>query len=396
MDAQMMNQSNTRCVLGVLLLLFASAAAGDEEQWLRYRWSRQAQQVLADVISKELELSGQKPAGVKLPQYDADAPLFARWPTPMIESGGIWVSLDHSRQNGPYDRLVIDSNADGHLSDETGIPAYTTGQNRSLFGPVKVVLEAEDGPVTYHMNFEFSDYNNRPRLFVTSGGWYEGPIMVRGQQTYCRLVDHNVNGMFSDKSLNPNECDRIGIGQQDTLKTGPVGNYLIVDGVLYRPEVARDGAFIKLAAAEDVVYGRVKVPEAISEFAAEGENGLFTIRPDKGTGKLPVGQYRIQSWKIERKDDKGNTWTLAGQRFADKGIFDVNETAVTDLDVGEPIICTLAVQKKEAVYYFRRELKGRLGEEIKLTRNGATPSPPELRIKKEDGTYDRTFSFEYG
>jgi hypothetical protein len=392
----MIDQANTRRAIGVLLLLFASAVVGDSEQWLRYRWSRQARQVLADVSSKELELSDQEPAGVKLPEYEADAPFFTRWPTPMVESGGIWVSLDRSGNDGPYDRLFIDSNADGHLDDETGIAAYTTEQNRSLFGPVKVVLEAEDGPVTYHLNFEFSDYNNRARLFVTSGGWYEGPIMVRGQQKYCRLVDHNVNGTFSDKSLNPNECDRIGVGQKDTLKTGPVGNYLIVDAVLYRPEIAPDGAFIKLAAAEDVVYGQVRLPEAISEFAAEGENGLFTIRPDKEAKTLPVGRYRIQSWKIERKDDEGAIWIVTGQRFGDKGVFDVNETAVTDLDVGEPILCTLAVQKKEAAYIFRRELRGRLGEQIEFTRNGATPSPPKLRIKNKDGTYDRTFSFEYG
>lgn len=391
-----MDKANIRCAAGVLLLLCAPAVMGAEEQWLRYRFSRQARQILADVGSKELELSNQNQADVKLPQYEADAPLFARWLTPMVESGRIWVSLDRSRRDGPYDRLFIDSNGDGHLNDETAVTAHTTAQSRSSFGPVKVILETEDGPVTYHLNFEFSYSGNRPRLFVTSSGWYEGPITVRGQSMYCRLIDHNVNGTFNDKSLNPNECDHIGIGQTDGLKTGPVGNYVIVDGVLYRPEVARDGAFIKLAAAQDVVYGRVMLPEGISEFAAEGENGLFTIRPDKGTGKLPVGQYRICSWKTERKDDKGNTWVLAGQRFADKGIFDVNETAVTNLDIGEPIICTLAVQKKEAAHYFRQELKGRLAEEIDLTLNGTRPPPPKLRIKNKDGSYERTFSFEYG
>jgi len=55
----MMDQANTRRAIGVLLLLFASAVVGDSEQWLRYRWSRQARQVLADVSSKELELSDQ-------------------------------------------------------------------------------------------------------------------------------------------------------------------------------------------------------------------------------------------------------------------------------------------------------------------------------------------------
>src|ERR1035441_8364901 len=59
-----------------------------------------------------------------------------------------------------------------------------------------------------------------------------------------------------------------------------------LDGQFYQIEVARDGAFVKLQKAENVVLGQVRVPETISEFVAFGENGHFrsgwAVLPDRG------------------------------------------------------------------------------------------------------------------
>jgi len=152
----------------------------------------------------------------------------------------------------------------------------------------------------------------------------------------------------------------------------------------------------KPAAALDKVYGSVRLPEAISRFQADGANGLITIEPGKQAKQLPAGRYRIRFWKTERKDEEGNTWVLTGQRLGNRGVFDVNDTAVADLDIGEPVICTLTVRKEQATHYFRHVLQGRLGEEIELTRNGMRPQPPKLHTKNKDGAYEHTFSFEYG
>ncbi len=384
--------------LSVVISLYtlASVAEAQEEQWLRYRSAREARQILGNIGLQQMELINERPVGVELPQFNSESPLFGKLFTPMVESGHIWISLDRSHKEGLYDRLFIDSNADGHLKDETVVIAYRKDQYRSDFGPVKVVFEVEDGPVTYHFNFEFSNYNNRNRFLATSGGWYEGAINVGGQKKYCLLIDQNANGTFNDKSINFNECDRIKIGEKDTAKTSFVGNYIVVDAVLYRPEIARDGAYIKLTAAEDVSYGLIQLPETISEFEAKGENGLFTLKPEKELARLPVGKYRIHLWKTEHKDDKGNTWTLTGQEFGNKGLFEVNESGQTTLDVGEPIISTLTARERDSRYSFSHNLRGQLGESIELTRNGSQPRAPKLHIKNKDGSYDRTFSFEYG
>ncbi|MBN1806752.1 MAG: hypothetical protein JW837_16005 [Sedimentisphaerales bacterium] len=147
---------------------------------------------------------------------------------------------------------------------------------------------------------------------------------------------------------------------------------------------------------KDLVYGSISLPENIIQFAAEGKNGTIDIKPDKGIGKLPVGKYHGRLWKTERNDDQGNRWTLTGQNFHNLNAFEVNDSNQLKLDIGEPIICTVYARKSGSIYSFNQIIKGRLEEQIELTRNGSRPRAPKLNIKNKDGTYNRTFSFEYG
>jgi hypothetical protein len=147
---------------------------------------------------------------------------------------------------------------------------------------------------------------------------------------------------------------------------------------------------------KDVVYGSVGLPETVSQFAAEGEKGIVNIKPDKGIGQLPVGKYTTRLWIIERKDDEGNTWALTGQSFGEQGLFEVNNSNQTKLDIGEPIIATVNARKSGSNYSFNQIIKGRIDEHIELTRNGARPRAPKLNIKNKDGSYNRTFSLKYG
>jgi len=291
--------------------------------------------------------------------------------------------------------LYIDSNGDGSLKDEAAIPAYRAQSQHSFFGPVKITFEGKDGPITYHLNFRLCDHSERP-LMVSSAGWYEGTITVGEVKKHCVLIDYDVNGMFNDKSINANECDRIRIGEEGSSDTRFVGNYLEINGTLYRLEVARDGACIKIAKAENVVFGNIRLPETIGEFGAGGENGLFILKPEKGVGNLPVGKYRVEHWNIERRDEGGNNWKLEGKWSGDAGVFDVSTEKETELSTGEPIISTLEATEDGSGYSFNQGLKGRLGERIELTCNGERPPAPLLRIKSENGSYDRTFTFAYG
>jgi len=351
------------------------------------------------MASSRLEVTSEKPQDVQLPKFKGTQQFFTKWSTPMVEMGRLWIALDRTHEQGQWDHLFIDSNGNGHLNDETDITAYRTDQYYTYFGPVKVVFEGEDGPLTYHLNFQFYNRNERSRgLYVYSGGWYEGTVTVAGTKKHCVLIDHNANGTFDDKSLEAHKSDRIRIGEKGSKESLFVGNYIEIDDMLYRPDIARDGAYIKLSKAEDVKFGNIRLPETITEFSAGGENGLFTLKPDKGTGSLPVGRYRVNYWAIERKDEKGKKWKMQGEGFSNKNKsnFDITENKETELSIGEPVISTIEPQNRSGTRSFRHNLKGRLGERIELTSDGTRPRAPKLNIKSKDGTYDRTFSFEYG
>jgi hypothetical protein len=161
------------------------------------------------------------------------------------------------------------------------------------------------------------------------------------------------------------------------------------------PDVTRDEG-VTLAVAENTAYGSIRLPEAISRFEADGANGLVTIEPDKQAERLPAGQYRIRFWKTERKDDGGNTWALTGQYFGQDNPFEIKDGDETRLDVGEPIVATVEARNVGSSYSFNQVIEGRHQEIIELTRNGSRPEPPKLHIKNKDGSYEQTFSFQYG
>ncbi|MHC4648944.1 MAG: hypothetical protein ACYTBJ_26115, partial [Planctomycetota bacterium] len=96
------------------------------------------------------------------------------------------------------------------------------------------------------------------------------------------------------------------------------------------------------------------------------------------------------------EDEKGKKWTLQGHSFNDSGIFEVSEGAETSLSVDEPIFTSLGpVNQKGRIFHFTdAKVLGNLAEHIDVI--GTDDGEPQLRIRSEDGSYDRSFTFEYG
>lgn len=389
----MVKRNYVLLAVGIGLLSLITSAGAQDEQWLQYHSEREAQRIIGNMGTLYKDITTNKPADVNLPQFKTSQPFFAEWPTPMVKSGRLWIALDRSSEQGKYDRLYIDSNGNGRLDDEDAVMAYQTDQYYTFFGPVKVVFEGEDGPVTYHLNFRFLDYNEQNRrLYIYSGGWYEGEVTVGGQKKYCMLIDYNVNGTFNDKSLQSGNSDRIGIGDKGDQNTGFVGNYIEVGNVLYRTEISRDGAYIKLAKAEDVKYGNIRVPETITELTVGGENGQFTHKLENGSTTLPVGKYRIDHWQIDRKDDNGKSWTMRGYGFSERGDFEIKEDAEIALEIGEPITLGLDTRLNGENYEFSKSLRGSLGEYVTLTAGGQdVRNLWKMKASNSDGTFEKIY-----
>lgn len=380
-----------------LLLTPWKTICAQNEQWLQYHSAREINLNGFNSNSIIVDLSEKKPSDVNLPRFSGEKQLFAKWVTPMANKGFLWVVLDSSKKLNIYDILYIDSNGNGQLDDEQAIRQYRMEQNSSYFGPVKVTFKLADGPASYHLNFRYYRSNDEKRLYVSSGGWYQGEITLAGQKNQCILLDYNVNGTFNDKAPIPENSDRIRItGDNNPADTRFVGNYIEINGKFYQPDIACDGAYIKLAEAKDVKFGKIHVPENVTEMSAGGLNGQFTIKPEKGIGSLPVGKYQINNWVVNREDEKGSKWELAGSQSQFKDFFDVQEANEVAIGIGEPIVSTVTSSYQNGSYSFSQQLKGKNGESVALMRNGARPQAPQLSIKNKDGTYERTFTFSYG
>ena len=391
-----MNRSTIAFLIwGLGEILFASQVSAEGEQWLRYNYGPDTQR--AGVSQRSLMVTKDRPSGVALPEFNDPQPIFAVWKSPMAKGGKVQIALDRSGKGKSFDLLYIDSDCDGSLKNETAVKANSKDGYYNIFGPVKVMLEGDDGPVAYHLNFMLYHYDETmPRLYVMSGCWYEGMITVGGEKKHCVLYDIDADGTFNNTSKNYYEADRIVIGEGANEEDALVGKFLQVSGKLYRLEVARDGAYIKTYSADDAVMGTIKMPSEINELTAVGENGLFKVMPKNGTGSIPEGKYRIHRWVIERKDGKGDNWKMQGDGFMESGDFEVKKDGTAYLAVGEPITLKMNVQAKRGKYAFDLSLTGRLGEKASLMKNNASVPAPKLRIVSKDGTFDHRYSFEYG
>ena len=382
-----------------LLIVLASNTAAENEQWLQYSWSTGAEQAISTIssVGRSIEVSTTRPGNIELPEFKSKQPLFTRWDTPMVKTGGLWIALDNAHQYSEYDLLYIDSDGDGSLKDENGITPSEQDSYFNFFGPIKLVFEGEDGPVTYHLNLGFYNYDpNNKFMYMQTACWYEGTITAGGVKKKCTLIDNNVNGSFSDKGLTTSQCDRIIIGENQARYSTSVGNLLQIDDQLYKLEIARDGAFIKLAKADDVKFGDVNVPKEITVLTVCGENGFFSVPIENGIAKLPVGKYLVNTWQIDRADASNNKWRMTGTGFTAKSVFEVPETGKVNLDIGEPIQSSLAVSQRESQYVFNLTMNGRSSERVTLMFNNAQAREPKLKFLSKDGKYNKAFSLKYG
>lgn len=367
----------------------ATTLFGQSEQWLEYHTSDQGRAYV------QLKLTTNPPADVALPKFNAQ-PYFAQWKTPMDPAGARWLCFDRTRQSGPYDRLFIDASGSGRLDDKEPVKARIDSYN-AYFPATALTFKGEDGPITYHIAIRFYQYQtNQPQVLISSAGWYEGLVNFGNGRKRIQLIDGNVNGTFDDIAADPYSSDRVRV---DGDKTGErfLGKLLEVDGRFYEVAAAHDGAFVKIQRAENVTVGAVRVPENISEFTAFGANGHFVRQPKNGQFTLPIGDYRMVGWTINRNDEKGAPWTLSGYDFPKTATFSVATNETPQLQIGEPVRAELEVANTGGrEMRFSLHFVGQQKESIEMLRDKQRPRGPKLMLANADGSLCYTNTFEFG
>ena len=379
--------------VAALALLAGTAAA--EKQWLHYRVLGDNEQGILQVGYVNCGVvATDAPAGVAMPEFKAGDPCFAWWTTPMAPQGKVLLAFDRSSKRGQYDLLYVDSNCSGSLRDKKPIRASTTYEGGAQFGPVKITLPGEDGPISYHLRFLLQTQGASMRnLFAVSACAYEGSVRIGGKGYHCMLVDYDCNGTFDDISGDFEKADLIRLGANDKAVTYFAGKYVAVDGALYQPKPSRDGAYVEFEPAGDVAMVAVHARNAVTELSLGGENGLFHLAD--GAGAVPAGRYKLYSWKIERRGADNGNWTLAAIGGRDEAI-EVTPGQEAAPDVGEPITCRLDVATQRGSFQFSQSLCGRMDERISIERNGSMPDAPRLQVASKDGAFSKVYKFEYG
>ena len=381
-----------RLILSGLVLL-ASWAQAQEEHWLHYRSSRDAEDILG-VLDSKRQYWTDRPERVAMPPFKSENPVFVSWSTPMAPSGQVWIALDRSCQERPQDLLYIDSDCDGDLSDEQGQAPYRFNEDSVHFGPIKVVFPSDDGPIAYHLNAFI--YPNSDRFYLFSAGWYEGSVTLAGQTYHITLADKNCNGTFNDRSLDFSQADRISLTPQKKTDFVMPGRLIEIDHSFYALDIIRDGAFITLNKTDAVTLGQVRVPSSVTEFKVAGEPGQFTRIPHDGMAQLPIGSYRIDRWVTVKQDEQGRKWKMVGDDFGDQGLIEVKPDGIASLAIGEPAISSVSVDENNGTYSFDYNITGQLGESIAMTVDGSNVPAPKLHARDKTGQYDKTLNFGYG
>ena len=440
-----------RHIVWMCIILAATAAGAQEAQRLQYGTDGRLERSLGVYSEVRVRAEPSPPAGLALPRFTGDRPLFAKWITPGVQAGHLWLALDQSAKQGAYDRLYVDTNADGRLADETPVavesPAPVAAaavrvaeaaprvaepapaapeaaapprarlavQNQTArFAAVRILFPGKDGATAYHLNITFRSRVQRvitwtqgvphhevllEELWLTPGCWHEGAVTVGGHTYTCRLADANVNGTFDDVSADEGQADFIlidGDAMMPLVRTA--GRYIQVGGALYHPHPARDGASISFAPAQNVPMGTLRLDVPQAQLTVGGENGLLYLNATEGKVTAPAGNHRLTTWKIEKADDSGATWQAEGAVIpGEAAAVDVREGNETRLAVGEPFVCKGAdAVRDRGTHSLSLRLRGRLDELVYLYRDGRQAAPPQVRIVNADKTYDQAFTTEYG
>ena len=381
---------------GVLAAVLAWAGvAGAQEQYLGYHSGPLTNQPAMALTSRDLDVLSEAPAGLVLPA-NPGTPMLAVWKTPLAPGGQVLMAAVQTKPDGPYDRMVIDANANGRLDDDQAVEATDLRAFKDLqscrFAGLKLKLPAADGPVTYHMDISFYKSGKLFRLRAQSACWYEGRIDLDGQPVDCLLLDSNVNGLFNDIDADPLKSDFLKLGDRPM---GRVGKYVKVGDAFHQLTVAPDGSALTLTPAGDLAMGQVQAT-GVDVLCAAGANGVFFCDTREGPAKLPIGSYRVMTWLISR--EKGGAKFEATGTATKPIAFDVLADQAAVLDVGEPLLGSATLQATPNGEYQVSDPKlvGRSGERVTLTRNDKQVEAPRFKVTNEDGSYSQQLSFSYG
>jgi hypothetical protein len=339
------------------------------------------------------------PAIKQAPKALSAKPLFGQ--TQMRASGQagsssqLLIFLDESKGTGQgYDRLVLDLNGNGDLTDDPvfersseGPRGSNPGYEQAVFGPIELPADKVQGiwrPRLYAEMYlynkgELSNYDTtQPRqigqLRLQAGNYLETTVEVNGVKQKFGVVDGNCNFRIGDsvtihkimrRAGDPGSWymssgdfylrDRNNSGQFERTATGTdaemYSSLIYFGGKPFSTQLAADLKSIKFEPFSGPVgelVSKGKLSDLIMGWE-KAKDQWEALAPDMVDGKavVPTGSYRISSCSVGAKKPDGGWVKAQSSEVPDKTIA-VEAGKATTLEYGLPLALEVTANKQRA------------------------------------------------
>lgn len=202
------------------------------------------------------------------------------------------------------------------------------------------------------------------------------------------------------------------------------GDWLLVKNRLFEVNISQAMEKMSLTPiTQDLVPLKLAMQtEHLSLYTEDEEHFLMTCQPDKKID-IPEGKYRLYNYKVLKKDDQGDLWSLSARATTECPWITLDGTSDSELEFGEPYVVSAEVPENrliniqgptaaESSVFLSFRIRGRGYEDISdlshikgtqtkiplSEKEGLThrPKEPTYTIFTADGKTAAQGSFEYG
>ena len=158
------------------------------------------------------------------------------------------------------------------------------------------------------------------------------------------------------------------------------------------PLLGADGA------ESDTLTGILNLPDNVSVELISTEHGTLMLTEEDGQVELPQGQYRMESWTLEKKDEAGHTWMLSGDVNSARMIEVGPEPTTLEIKT-EPIVCDLKIYPGPQTMNFTLGLNGPAGERLRVSGDGPGVKSDQLPqptfvLYNADRSFEKSHKFQ--
>ena len=301
-------------------------------------------------------------------------------------------------------RLVVDTDGDGDLAEETLIEHPDPKQAGSVFVGATIKGAGADGAdVPIALKCILSDDGVPTNLLTRPAGVYRGEARLGDEKLTLILADTSYNGRPSDRTEPGVSADTIAIDYNsdgefdlwDEIRPLPV--ITNVGKAFYNVSVAPDGSTITFTAATPKT-GLVNVTAPGAILSVSSEPGAYRVLLHGEPMPLPVGKYDVYTIQIIAWDDEGHQWRMQCLELPEKlRTFEIREGETTLIEIGPPMKAKAVPERDGESIVVNVQVWGAYGERyFPYVRDGDPGGWTGMKILDEQGKELDSGEFEYG